>query len=182
MYIQTYTGKRFYPFQPDKHAIALEDVAQGLSNTCRFGGQIKTFYSVAQHSCIVAHIMKKRDLPKKFQLYGLLHDASEAYLCDLPTPVKFGLLAYKDLEHNVQNIILQHFGLDSMDPEVEKAVKHADLTALATEAKKFYGNVTDWKSIAEIPAGEFTIDPMVPADAKAAFLSKFRELKDAATQ
>ena len=80
--MSTYTGKKFFPFDPRPEQICIEDIAHGLSMLCRFSGQCPYFYSVAEHSIYVVHC-----LPDNLQLEGLLHDASEAYLADLPRPV-----------------------------------------------------------------------------------------------
>ena len=85
-YLSTYTGKKFYPYDPRPEQICIEDIAHGLSMLCRFAGQCRFFFSVAEHSIAVAHL-----LPANLKLFGLLHDASEAYLADLPRPVKAGL-------------------------------------------------------------------------------------------
>ena len=84
-YLSTYTGKKFYPYDPRPEQICIEDIAHGLSMLCRFAGQCRFFFSVAEHSIAVAHL-----LPANLKLFGLLHDASEAYLVDLPRPVKAG--------------------------------------------------------------------------------------------
>src|SRR5580704_9362466 len=82
-YLSTYTGKKFYPYDPRPEQICIEDIAHGLSMLCRFAGQCRFFFSVAEHSIAVAHL-----LPANLKLFGLLHDVSEAYLADLPRPVK----------------------------------------------------------------------------------------------
>jgi len=84
-YLSTFTGKKFFPFAPHPHQIDIRDIAHGLSLLCRFSGQCPYFFSVAEHSIYVADNLK---------LEGLLHDASEAYLADLPRPVKIGLPEY----------------------------------------------------------------------------------------
>ena len=92
-YLSTYTGKKFYPYDPRPEQICIEDIAHGLSMLCRFAGQCRFFFSVAEHSIAVAHL-----LPANLKLFGLLHDASEAYLADLPRPVKAGLPEYRAIE------------------------------------------------------------------------------------
>ena len=80
----TYTGKEFYPLDPNPADIDIKDIAHALSNCCRFAGHIKSFYSVAQHSVIVSELCEPENA-----LAGLLHDASEAYLSDIARPVKY---------------------------------------------------------------------------------------------
>src|SRR5271165_5200280 len=98
-YLSTYTGKKFFPYDPRPEQICIEDIAHGLSMLCRFVGQCRFFSSVAEHSIAVARL-----LPANLKLFGLLHDASEAYLADLPRPVKAGLPEYKAIEANVERV------------------------------------------------------------------------------
>ena len=115
-YLSTYTGKKFYPYDPRPEQICIEDIAHGLSMLCRFVGQCRFFFSVAEHSIAVARL-----LPANLKLFGLLHDASEAYLADLPRPVKAGLPEYKAIEANVERVIAEKFELPfPMPPEVSR--------------------------------------------------------------
>lgn len=82
-WIQTFTGKQFWPLTPKAEDVCIEDIAHALAFKCRFGGHCKTFYSVAEHSCRVAEILRP-----EHQLIGLLHDAAEAYLPDVAAPIK----------------------------------------------------------------------------------------------
>ena len=86
--------------------INIQDIAHALSHLCRFGGHTKRFYSVAQHSMTCAKIA-----PDALKLTALLHDASEAYLLDIPTPIKQLLPAYKVMEDRFQALIAKKFGL-----------------------------------------------------------------------
>lgn len=113
---------------PREDVIDISDIANGLSLICRFMGQIYRFYSVAQHSILVMHLA-----PPELQREALLHDAAEAYLGDVISPLKHLLgAAYKTLEHNFETVIAQKFGLD---PQKLKAVKRYDLEALELEHK-----------------------------------------------
>lgn len=118
-WIVTYTGKKFYPLDPDPDSIDIVDIAHALSNTCRFSGHTKKFYSVAQHSYCVSLLCGEH------ALYGLLHDASEAYLHDISTPVKHSpeMYAYRDAEFWLQGMILVKYGIryTKMPPEVKDA-------------------------------------------------------------
>lgn len=97
-YVMTYTGKMFNPFYPDENLICVEDIAHALSMQCRYNGHINKFYSVAEHSIDVALLLRMLGLSPRAQLLGLLHDASEAYLSDIPAPIKQCLHEYKNLE------------------------------------------------------------------------------------
>jgi hypothetical protein len=126
--IQTYTGRLFNPFKPHLDDIDIRDIARALSFTCRFGGHVKWFYSVADHSILVTEL-----LPLKLKLWGLLHDASEAYLSDMVRPLKHtvAMTEYRETEHVIQTMIYKKFGLTDVEPKDE--IKYADTQALAIE-------------------------------------------------
>ena len=81
-WIHTFTGRHFYPLNPNADDVDIEDIAHALANTCRFNGHVSTFYSVAQH-CVLASQYCESD-----PLWALMHDAAEAYLPDVAAPVK----------------------------------------------------------------------------------------------
>jgi hypothetical protein len=130
-YLSTFTGKKFHPFDPKPDQICIEDIAHGLSLLCRFAGQCPNFYSVAEHSLYVAE-----RLPDNLKLEGLLHDASEAYLADLPRPVKTALPEYKAIELSVESVISEKFDLVFPSPY---HVMAADRTLLKHEIFTFFG-------------------------------------------
>lgn len=103
--IRTYTGKYVNPTEPKTADICIEDIAHALSQQPRFGGHLPVFYSVAQHCITVAQY-----LPIDYRLAGLLHDASEAYLIDVPRPVKEQLIGYKEIENGLMAEIANRFG------------------------------------------------------------------------
>jgi hypothetical protein len=104
-WIQTYTGLQFWPLDPDPDDICIEDIAHALSMKCRYGGHCMKFYSVAEHSILVSRNCYKH------RLEALLHDAAEAYLCDLPSPVKPHIVGFKGIETAVEEAIATRFGL-----------------------------------------------------------------------
>jgi hypothetical protein len=135
-FIETYTGKRFYPLNARKEDICITDIAHALSNQCRFSGHTRRFYSVAEHSVHVSLVVADRGGSFEDQLWGLLHDASEAYLVDLPTPLKkdpvFGFV-YRAAERALTKAIAEAFDLEGHEPP--GIVHNADLAMLATEAR-----------------------------------------------
>ena len=140
-WITTYTGKKFPVKQPRPFDINGTDIAHGLSLTCRFGGQIREFYSVAQHSMLVTSL-----LPEKIAAYGFLHDASEAYLCDIPGPIK-GLPemeGYKELEKRYMKTIYTAFSMREPSEAILRLVKKADALVLRNEAKYFGILNSEW--------------------------------------
>lgn len=171
-WIQTYTGRRFTPTNPNPDAIVIQDIAHALSMQCRFGGHVKSFYSVAQHCVLVSYICNFEDA-----FWGLMHDASEAYLVDLPRPLKHSgkLDAYIEFEGKVQAAICKRFGLSEKEPA---SIKKADTILLVTEARDLLPNKrSDWELTAEpLP---LKINPLGPREAKDMFMKRFYELNNA---
>ena len=108
-YITTVTGKHFYPLAPRQQDIDIEDIAHALSLICRANGHFRHFYSVAQHCIACAAEAAARGCSPEVTLGCLLHDASEAYLCDVTRPVKKHIPAYLQAEKHLQDIIWEHF-------------------------------------------------------------------------
>ncbi|MFC7058432.1 hypothetical protein [Halovenus salina] len=84
----TVSGVQFTPFDPSSSDVRLQDIAHGLANLCRASGQTQFFYSVGLHSIYVSQDLAARGHSRRRQLIGLLHDAQEAYINDLVSPVK----------------------------------------------------------------------------------------------
>jgi len=116
-HIPTYTGKQFDFTCPDPETICIEDIAHHLSLTHRWRGATEEGMSVAQHSVVVATMMERSGYSHLDQLGGLMHDASEAYLGDVPSPLKAKLPDYKAYETLVQNAICDRFGIPRTPPE-----------------------------------------------------------------
>lgn len=126
-WIQTYTGRAFYPFDPRPEDVCITDIAHALSQLCRYGGHCRVFYSVAQHSVLVS-----QHAPDPHKLWALLHDASEAYLVDLPRPIKRSLPDYRAAEQRIMAAICARYGLPPVEPP---EVKLVDNRILADERK-----------------------------------------------
>ena len=101
-YVSTYLGNRFYLTRPHIDDVAIEDIAHGLAYQCRFNGQTREFYSVAQHSVMVMNLVSE-----EHRLAALLHDAAEAYLGDMVKPLKNLFPAFSEIESKVMAIIGQ---------------------------------------------------------------------------
>ena len=123
--ILTITGIPFWFDCPEEHPFYPFEIAGALSKLCRYTGHCNQFYSVAQHSVLVAQLV-----PPQFKLEALLHDASEAYLGDIASPLKQLLPEYKAIEARVQGAIREHFFLPK---EESPEVKAADMQALEIE-------------------------------------------------
>jgi 5'-deoxynucleotidase YfbR-like HD superfamily hydrolase len=154
--IQTFTGIFFDPFEPDPELIRIEDIAHALAMQCRFGGHIRKRWSVAQHSMMVSDLC-----PADLKLHGLLHDASEAYLVDLPRPIKHApeMKFYRVLESRVETAIALRFGLSINMPD---EVKRADQAILGAEARALKQGLDGWLQHAgawELEGIERGVDP-----------------------
>lgn len=168
-WIQTYSGKKFYPLSPSVDSIAIEDIAKSLSQQCRFTGHCRFHYSIAQHSVAVSYLCEQ-----KYALQGLLHDGGEAYIADIATPIKRlpELEQYKKIEKNIQFHIYKKFNVDLVE---HPSVKEADTLMLATEAKSLLVNIhPDW-TLPRSPL-PFEIKKMTPEEAEILFLERFYEV------
>lgn len=168
VWIQTVSGKRVDLPIPNLDQIDITDIAYALSMKCRFNGQCKKFYSVAEHSVRVSYL-----LPQELSLAGLLHDANEAYLPDIPRPVKELIPEYKPVENLMEEVINAKYGIDLSD-EDKQHIKRADNVMLATEARDLMGDTTDW-GLTEIPMYQ-PLKPMTINEARWLFISTFARL------
>lgn len=168
-WIQTYSGRRFNPTKPIAEAIVIQDIAHSLSMQCRFSGHVNKFYSVAQHCVGVSYLCDDADA-----LWGLLHDATEAYLVDVPSPLKRSghFDSFVNIEKTMQTAICKRFGLLDFEPP---SVKKADKIMLATEARDLMNPLRDdWDEV--YPPLPFKIVPLPPDQAHALFIKRFLEL------
>jgi len=124
--IRTFSGIYMNVFEPTKEMICIEDIAHALSMQCRFGGHLPNFYSVGRHSLNCSYLIDKPEL----KLSALLHDASEAYLLDIPRPIKQRLDNYKGIENRLMYEIANKFGFAWPMPT---KVKNIDETMLQLE-------------------------------------------------
>jgi uncharacterized protein len=166
-WMQTASSRQFWPLEPRPDEVHIEDIAHALSMQCRFAGHCREFYSVGEHSVRVSYACDPEDA-----LWGLLHDASEAYLVDVPRPIKPYLTGYREIEARVMAAICTRFGLPASMP---RSVKIADEILLATEARDLMSAPpADW-CLRESPIVE-RIEPWGHHVAKAEFLARFYEL------
>jgi uncharacterized protein len=175
--IRTFTGKLFNVLEPNPEDVDVRDIAHALSNQCRFTGHTNVFYSVAEHSERASHLV-----PEHLALCTLLHDATEAYLVDLPRPIKsasnLGVI-FKQMENVIWSAIARRFDLP--DP-LPKEVKIADAQMLRTE-KRDLMNVKDdawylntWVDADVEPLKSNIIPLALPFQAEQAFLDRFHVL------
>ena len=156
--ILIHSGILFDVFNPKMEDIKVIDIAHALSNLCRYGGHTPKFYSVGQHSVLCS---LQPGTPQE-QMEFLMHDASEAYLIDLPKPIKRNMPDYVSIEENLLKLICEHYKLTY---PLSERVHKIDVELLHFEYDNFYTN----------PNPDF--DFWTPIRAKAEFLARYHELK-----
>jgi 5'-deoxynucleotidase YfbR-like HD superfamily hydrolase len=193
-FIRTFTGRKFWPLDPHADEIDIQDIAHSLSLQCQWTGHTYCHYSIAEHSLRVSLLAEKRALEfqhgqpghriefaREMALWGLLHDGSEAYLCDLPSPLKhvpeFGGL-YKSYERRLMEAIAERFDLL---PHMPTLVKDADKVLLNTEARDLMdvddADAEEWRVSG---ARSFhTVYPLDPQQAEVLFMRRFDALTKA---
>ena len=124
-WMQTYTGRQFYPLHPYPNDVDPEDIAHALAHICRYGGHVDRFYSVAEHC-----VLMSRAVAPEHALSALLHDATEAYIVDVPRPLKHLLLDYQDIEDEVWLAVSTRFRIPL---ELDPSIKIADNRMLLAE-------------------------------------------------
>jgi len=181
-WITVHSGRRFYPLDPRAEDIDIHDIAHALSMVCRFTGHVSRFYSVAEHSIHVAYHIEAETGDRALALCGLLHDASEAYLCDVARPVKRmpEMAAYREAESRVEAVIAAKFGLPYPLPAI---VKHHDERALMTERRDLVpgASLSGWTGNVVEPWPEPLGSSGAPdwEDVRDAFLADFARLTGA---
>jgi hypothetical protein len=167
-FITTYTGGEFTPLTPRGEDVRIEDIAHALSMICRFTGHVARFYSVAEHCVNVSRLVPPQDA-----LAGLLHDASEAYVADVSTPVKHSpqFTEYRVVEDRLLGVIFEKFGLP---PEIPESVHRADKQTVLAEAAELFQTPPFWTEGHEpLP---FPIVGHSPRVAERLYLERFKEL------
>lgn len=165
--ILTVSGNYFDFLSPDNNVYGINDIAHALSHLCRFAGHTRSFYSVAQHCVLVSQLVHPR-----FALNGLLHDSAEAFLVDIPRPLKQLLSDYKAIERRVERSVLARFRLPYPMPN---AVHIADRQALIIEQRDLMPPHDDTWAVLEGVNTDFTgtIAPLDPLSARALFLDRY---------
>ena len=158
----------FFDFaDPESHNFNIATIGHSLSHLCRFTGHTIRHYSVAEHSVLVSRLV-----PDELAFGALMHDAAEAYLGDVSSPLKALLPEYKALEERVERAIAAFFSLDfPLHPLIKSADK-----ALYREELRQMTNGHDNLWHVDQPKVDVMITGMQPKDAKNFFLSRFAEL------
>lgn len=158
--------------KPEDYDYDIEEIAEALSNLCRYTGHVKKFYSVAEHSVLVSHLV-----PPRLALTALLHDSSEAFLGDVSSPLKKLLPEYKVIENRVQEAIANYYSIPYPFPEeiheADKRMYWNERTNVAPGPKDTLWH-TEFRAARKVQASG-----MKPLMAKRFFLSRFKEITEA---
>lgn len=170
--MQTFSGARYYPMDPRAEDIHPEDIAHALGMLCRYGGHVREFYSVAEHCVLMSHAVPAEDA-----LHALLHDATEAYVVDVPRPVKRYLTNYKDIENRVWGAISTRFGVS---PVLPASVLAADNRIILNEkAVLLLDSESEWPGFEKLKPLDITIRAWSPARARLEYIDRLYDLLDA---
>ena len=167
--IQLASGTYFDFERPLLGPEALSDIAHALSNLCRFTGHTSQFYSVAEHSVHVSHLV-----PPAMALVALMHDAPEAFIGDVAKPLKELLPDYKRIEDRIEAAVFAHFNLPLPLPA---AVKEADRVMLATEQAQAMHSADIWRHTHGKKAAQIKLHFWSPDEAFRQFIWRFRDLQ-----
>lgn len=167
-WMQTFTGKAMYPTDPRPEEIFILDIAHSLSKQCRYAGHCIKFYSVAEH-CV--HVSK--NVSERLKLTALLHDASEAYLVDLPRPLKYQIPQYREIEGRLEKVISEKYNLVYPFPD---EIKNIDNRMLTDERiQNMAPPPMEWKVYEQNGPVGVTLEYWSPDDARKEFLDAFYE-------
>lgn len=174
IWIQTFTGRRVDPLNIHPEDIIIEDVAHALSNLCRFNGHCKKFYSVAEHSVYTARITEDEH-DEMAALWGLLHDAHEAYMGDVSRPLKSLLPQYCGAEIRAQLVVKEAFGLPRDGMGMDRWVRRIDHAMLELECNQLMHTPDGWHLPVK-PWFNFEIECWTPEKAEFEFMANFQRL------
>lgn len=166
-WMQTYTGRKFWPLDPRPEEVYIQDIAHSLSHQCRYAGHCMWFYSVAEHCVLLS-----QNVAPEHALWALLHDASEAYLVDIPRPVKPYLSEYREIEAKVMAAVCHKFNLSVVMPD---EVNEVDGRILNDECQQNMSIPPEKWADTGKPLG-VELQFWMPTDAKRQFLDRFLEL------
>lgn len=162
-------GSPFSLTQAESGDVKIEHIAHALANLCRWTGHLRQFYSVAEHCVLVSYIV-----PHEHALQGLLHDAAEAYLGDLSSPLKAIVGGrYRELETRLSTVIMEKYGLTW---PMHETVKWADGVSAAMEKRDLLAPADWFGGDLPDPLDSMNLFPVGPRHAEAQYLRRFKEL------
>ena len=157
--ITTYTGKHIDPCAPDPELFDIRDIAHALSLTCRGNGHVKTFFSVGQHCLNCAAEAAARGYDDRTVLACLIHDASEVYMSDVPSPFKRSLPGYRQAEREMMSLIYTRFLGTDLTAEEMRLVKDVDRAMLYYDLRELLNDPPE----GEAPAIHIALDYRIKA-------------------
>lgn len=178
-WIQTYTGRQYWPLDPRPADVDIEDIAHHLAQICRYSGACNRHYSVAEHSVYVSYLV-----PERLARVALLHDAPEAYCNDIVRPVKQFLPGYAEIEAANEAAIFTALDVRAPNDEDWTLIKLADNAILLAEQALLMGpRVAKWAPT-DVPQELYekafclldVADAPIPPGAKYLFLRRYTEL------
>jgi uncharacterized protein len=136
----TFSGGYVCPLHIDPETIKIEDIAHSLSISCRWGGHCRHHYSIGLHSLVVARLVYELGQSPEVVRQGLLHDGSEAFLNDLPSPIKYdpSMHVYRAAERRLEETINAKFGCPFKVKDDCPDVAWADFVALCIEGRDLF--------------------------------------------
>ena len=167
-YISTVSGKRFYFNAPTRDMIDVQDIAHALGNLCRFTGQCREFYSVAEHSVLMSRLV-----PAHRALEALLHDATEAYCADLARPIKNTLPGYRAMEDRIWQAVAYKFDLPL---QMSQEIKVWDMAMLKREVEVLLPPHCAVELNLPGHSADVNLHMWSPRHARFMFLQRYREL------
>lgn len=184
--LQTRSGKRVYPLDPRQDEIDGNDIAHALSHICRFAGHVRIFHSVAFHSVLVSELVAT--FHPGLALAAMYHDAAEAYIADIPRPVKRGLRTIRSqhafgtctetmeqTEERLLRCIFAALSIPWPDEAGWKLIYHADDAVLRAEAEQLMP-AAEWTKQLPEPPSFLCIGYLAPEDARRRFTARASQL------
>jgi hypothetical protein len=179
-WINTFSGVAFHPLEPSAEDVRLVDIAHSLSQECRYTGHTLSFYSVAEHSVLVAKGVKALGGSLNDQRWALLHDATEAYLSDISSPVKKhpSFSFYREVEKRLMDSIAEHFKLEGPEPDVVRFVDAQMIAFESVDPRIIQVRNPKWPMMERDPrlTPVINLQGLLPASAEGAFMASFKEL------
>lgn len=173
-WIQSYTCRKIALESFNEEMVCIEDIAHSLALQCRYNGHCKIFYSVAEHCVILTKHALSVGWSATQARNLLMHDAAEAYLCDVPRPFKADLGNYYELEKQLETVIAAKFGLDYPH---SAEIKDLDTRILINEKQQIMAPGVYWDMEAFVePLPDVVIHGWGHEEAESAFLYLFDEL------
>jgi len=180
--VQTISGRFFWPLEPHIEDVSIEDIVHGIARECRFGNHTPYHYSVAWHSVALSSVV-----PDHLKKWALIHDVTEAYLRDLPKPLKKHpkLSEYNVIENNLMTVLAEYFGMP--ETSMPEELKEYDDDMANCELLVLFGNIGEAKIrargfsddyITKVLKWERWIKEYTEEEAKLIWLAQYEELFD----